>query len=124
MPSRRYNPAEGQKPAMTRALPANRGSPMQPTSDTPTDPRSQAESDRSLRTEASVWPAPYQPYPAQPAYPPSPESYQPGAWPPPPEASHPAAWPEREAYPPPPSWYQPGQTGAQATAAQWGVPAA
>ena len=97
---------------------------MQPTSDTPMDPRSQPESDRSQWAEASVWPAPYQPYPSQPVYPPPPESYQPGAWPPSPEASHPAAWPQSAAYPPPPAWYQPGQPGAQAPAAQWGTPAA
>ncbi len=94
---------------------------MEPGANTPEGPRSRPDSDQRQGAAALTWPAPYQPYPPQPVYPPPPEAYQTGAWPPPPEAPHPAPWPQPGAYPPPPSWYQ---TSAQATAPQWGAPAA
>jgi Zn-dependent protease len=97
---------------------------MESGANTPEGPRVSPDSGQPSWGAASAWPAPYQPYPPQPVYPPPPEAYQPGAWPPPPDAPHPGAWPPQPGvYPPPPSWYQPGQPGAQ-TAPQWSAPAA
>ncbi len=89
---------------------------MEPGANTPEGPRPQPGGDQSQSAAPTMWPAPYQPYPPQPVYPPPPDAYQPSAWPPPPETPHPSPWPQPGVYPPPPAWYQPG---AQTPAATW-----